>query len=105
MKIIKKEKLENIKQVIHESLLETTIQGIPNLVRSEHSSLKIIWLIMLLIATCCCIYYVQDSVNAYLEHETVTTIKSIYQDIVPFPAVSICNTNFNLSLISFLNFI
>ncbi len=104
MKIIKKEKLENIKQVIHESLLETTIQGIPNLVRSEHSSLKIIWLIMLLIATCCCIYYVQDSVNAYLEHETVTTIKSFYQDIVPFPAVSICNTNFNLSLISFLNF-
>lgn len=104
MAIIKEEKLKFIKQVIHESLLETTIQGIPNLVRSKHSSLKILWLIMLLITTGVCVYYVQDSVNAYLEHETVTTIKSFYQDNVPFPAVSICNTQFNLSVVSFLNF-
>ena len=70
-----KNKLEKIKATIYESLLETTIQGIPNLIRTKYISLKIIWLILLLISTSCCIYYIIDSYSAYLDYETVTTIK------------------------------
>lgn len=98
-----KNKLKKIKATIYESLLETTIQGIPNLIRTKYISLKIIWLILLLISTSCCIYYIIDSYSAYLDYETVTTIKKFSKDSMIFPVVSICNEYKKLST-SFLNF-
>jgi hypothetical protein len=73
-------------------LIETsTSHGLPNIVRTNRLSIKILWTVCLLAAIGGCSYMVFKSISDYYEHETVTKIEKITELKSRFPTVSICN--------------
>ena len=75
-------------------LAETsTSHGLPNIVRTNRISLKIIWLICFLAALGACIYMVYKTLNEYYGYEVVTNIQVVNENSPTFPTVTICNVN------------
>ena len=73
-------------------LIETsTSHGLPNIVRTNRLSIKILWSVCLLAAIGGCSYMVFKSISDYFEHDTVTKIEKITELKSRFPTVSICN--------------
>jgi hypothetical protein len=69
----------------------TTLHGIPNIIRSERTLLKLIWGIAFIVSTCACAYMVIKTFTAYLDFEVVTKINVANELPAVFPAVSFCN--------------
>ena len=87
-KLSKKLKKETIKQI--ETL---TTHGFPNIFRSKHILVKIIWTILFLGALGLLIYLLYNNVNDYLEYNVTTVVRSINVDELDFPVITICNRN------------
>lgn len=77
-------------------ILASTIQGLPNIFRTNRLILKIVWILLLIASFSTCVIYTAKNILSFMEFETITTIKTIYQPVMSFPAVSICNS-FNLN--------
>lgn len=56
-------------------------------------TLKLIWLVCLLISICLCVFLVIASVVQYRKFEVTTEIRDVYYDSIPFPVITICNSN------------
>ena len=82
-----------MKEIIGKWLRETTAHGIPNLMKTEKISIKIMWLICVLISTGLCSYIIITNINSYFTYEAVTKIREINEFPSIFPTISICNTN------------
>ena len=65
----------------------------PSIFRSERLFFKVIWLILLLGSSSACIYYLAICFNGYFEYEYITSIRTIPEKPVDFPAISICSFN------------
>ena len=65
----------------------------PSIFRSERLCFKVIWLILLLGSSSSCIYYLAICFNGYFEYEYITSIRTIPEKPVDFPAISICSFN------------
>ena len=83
----------DLKKIISEMALSTSVHAIPNIIRTPHRKLKIIWIIFFLISTGFCLFLVFKSITTYLEFEITTKIKYIYEPKSVFPAITICNKN------------
>ena len=91
--MIKPTRLEIIKNKTIDLAKNSSINGLPNMVRSERLSLKIMWLIVLIGSSSACIYFVISCLNGYFEYEYITSIKTIPETPSAFPAISICSYN------------
>ena len=85
------EKLLAFKNKFLELIETSTSHGLPNIVRTNRLSIKILWSICLLAAIGGCSYMVFKSISDYYEHDTVTKIEKITELKSRFPTVSICN--------------
>ena len=75
-------------------LAETsTSHGLPNIVRTNRLSIKLLWTICLLASVGACIYMVYKSVNDYYSYGVVTQIQVINENSPLFPTITICNIN------------
>ena len=83
-----------IKLIMVETGLDTTAHGIPNILGNPMWSFKLMWLVCILASCAACGYLLARSVNDYLDHEVVTTIRKVPDSPSIFPTVTLCNTNF-----------
>jgi hypothetical protein len=83
-----------IKLIMVETGLDTTAHGIPNILGNPMWSFKLMWLVCILASCAACAYLLARSVNDYLDHEVVTTIRRISDSPALFPTVTLCNANF-----------
>lgn len=60
---------------------------------SKVLSLNIIWVLFVIGAIAACSFYVVKSINEYLQFDVNTRIRVVYKEEMPFPTISICNTN------------
>ena len=74
----------NIWHVLRTKLEETTMHGIPNIVRNEMIIMKIIWFIVLLGSISFCAYFMRLSVQSYLSYAVVTNVDANLEVPSPF---------------------
>ena len=63
------------------------------MVRTNYCSIRIMWIILVLIATGSSCYMVYRAINSYLQYEVTTQIRTIKEIPTTFPRVTICNIN------------
>ena len=69
----------------------STIHGVANIVKTKHLLIKLIWLFSIIVSFGICCFYTTQSINEYLEYNTMTDTKTFYQNPTEFPAVTFCN--------------
>ncbi|RNA32454.1 acid-sensing ion channel 1-like [Brachionus plicatilis] len=70
-----------------------TIHGFPNIFRTKLKLVRFMWIIFFLISIGFCFYIISLNIISYLNFDVITKIRVIEKDSLPFPAVTICNTN------------
>ncbi|RMZ95146.1 acid-sensing ion channel 5 [Brachionus plicatilis] len=80
-------------QIFKEWSQNISVQGIPNIVREKNPIVRGMWLVLFLASNALCILTIAVSVIIYLKYDVVTTIRVVEKDFLPFPAVTVCNTN------------
>ncbi len=78
---------------IKESLENSTIHAIPNILRNKYQTIRFMWLLCFIISAGVCGYSIFLSLSDYLEYEVVSQIKIKDENKIIFPIVSICNLN------------
>ena len=99
-------KIEKIKSKSKELVLVSTSHGLPNIFRSQHSAIKLMWICLFTASISMGFYMVTRSIIEYLDFETVTKINVINETPTQFPAITIYNlkdqkSNISLSSIIF----
>lgn len=82
-----------IRLILTEALSASTSHGIPNIVRSNKISIKIMWSFFFLISTCLFSYMMISSILSYYEFDVTTKIRVLHEYRAVFPTVTICNLN------------
>ena len=86
-----------IKQKIIEANIETlessSVHAIPNITRNKFYSIKIMWLICLLISSGYCGFFVSKSIGDFLDYDVTTKTQIKYVNKILFPIVTICDLN------------
>jgi hypothetical protein len=90
---------ENIKSIIEDS----TVHGLPRVLKSNSLISKIVWTIFFCLSSSCCVYLIISAIFSFLQYSVVTTIETITEIPADLPVVTICNlnvlqTNYSLSL-------
>lgn len=79
------------KSIIKEFSLNTSTHGIPGIARSQSIHNRIFWTISLCIFAGLMVYFVVESIIAYFQYPSQTSVSVIVEWSQAFPAVSICN--------------
>ena len=101
------QKSKKLKNKAIELVLSSTSHGLPNIFRTERTSLKIMWFILFVAALSVGIYTVFNGIIGYLNYEVVTKIDVIDESKSEFPAVTffiLKNPKANISLDDLLCF-
>lgn len=77
-----------IKNVLKKMISESTIHGLPNLIKTNNNFFKTIWLSAFLITIFACMYMIKNNFNSYLNYEVITKIDLIYEQPAKFPTIS-----------------
>lgn len=81
------------------SLIEaSTFHGIPNILRSKHLIVKVMWVVCFMISISCCSIIIYHASDDFLQNEVVTNIDEIYDTNIQFPTVEFCIQSTNQSL-------
>lgn len=83
--------LKDLKEAFKEWLSASTSHGLPNVVRTNNTLIKIMWIIFFTISSAICGYFLATSILQYLKYEVVSRMYVVYELPTPFPAVTICN--------------
>ncbi len=75
------------------SVSNSTAYGLPNLVKSKRLFHKLMWLFFMVSSTSASIWYIISSISNYFKYDTVTLIKSVYEQPSRFPTISFCSYN------------
>jgi hypothetical protein len=70
-------KKKRIKLSLIKILSTSTSHGLPNIIRTERTSLKIMWLIFFIASLIFGVYICIKSIQAYLDHQFITQIDVI----------------------------
>jgi hypothetical protein len=114
-----KSKKMRIQEKFKEKISNSTFHALPNIYKTDHFFLKIMWFCLFLIAFALSIILIKKSINDFLDYETVTKIQIGIEQPAEFPTVSfqfsyaytpvyslernIININFQNNLINNLN--
>lgn len=80
-------------EIVRECCSESTTHGIPYMFKRDNIGVKIFWLISTLISAGVCGWLVGRSILDFMDYETVTQSRVIFETPTYFPAVSICSLN------------
>ena len=81
------------KQETIEPIESWTLHGLPNVIRSKYIPIKIIWTIIFLAALGVSIYFLVNTIKEYLKYEVTTVVRSINEEEMDFPIITVCFTN------------
>ena len=74
-------------------ILSSTVHGIPNIIRSKNTFLKLMWTCFSLISGAACAYLISQTIVNYLKYEVNTKTRLYHEYKTVFPTVTICNAN------------
>ena len=97
-------KLRKIKDAISNLVEISTIQGLPQILKTKRLGFRLFWILCLATASAVCSYYIFNCLAKYFSRNYYTVIKR-FNDDSPFPAISICSydeTDFNVSFLTVL---
>lgn len=80
-----------VKETTCRVLESSTSHGIPNILRAERNSVKILWTLFTFVATALCAVLVIESILSYLEFGVTTTIRIKNEISSTFPAITLCS--------------
>lgn len=84
-------------------ILASNIHGLSKIITRGRISFRIIWLILIILSACLCVYYVVENALQFTNYDTITKIDIIKETQSQFPTVSICNyndTNFEFKILN-----
>jgi hypothetical protein len=84
---------EQIRLYFKENLKNEISRGIYKILVNPHTSVKIFWVIFILISIGLSSFLVVKTFLAYFAYEVFTTTRIIFETSAPFPKVTICNQN------------
>ena len=76
-------------------------KAIPNIFRTNHILIKVIWILAFIISAGLCGYMVYGSIVNYLQFGVVTGIRVNSENPMTFPTISMCNLNPNVTYESY----
>ena len=79
--------------LIKENIGNETGHALIKLIYTEHKILKLFWAISLILSNSFCAYLIVQTLLEYLNFETYTSTKTIFETPFVFPKVTICNNN------------
>ena len=88
-----KTKSTAIKERIISIISDSTIHGIPRVIKSKSLISKIIWTSFFAVCTAGCIYMILTTIFSYLEYKDVTSVEIITDIPATFPMITLCNLN------------
>lgn len=96
---------EKARKALLEIFKQSTIDGIPSLIRTKRKFLKIMWFVFILFSFSISIYTICLGFFKYFEYEVVTKIYNVYESSSPFPVITFCyinpfTTNFSIESVS-----
>ncbi len=78
------------RKLLIEQGLDSTIHGISNIIKSNVSIAKLLWLICFLAATLACCVFIGKALDDYFDYNVVTTISLIRENEINFPTITFC---------------
>jgi hypothetical protein len=84
-------KIRAIKKRVKEILLISTCHGVQNILITERTIIKFLWIFSLLISTGYCIYMISFSITDFLNYNVNTQISVSYEMVSRFPTVTFCS--------------
>ncbi|CAF1227990.1 unnamed protein product [Adineta steineri] len=88
---ISNKKRQRVGSVIKEFGLNTSAHGFPGIARSQTIHNRVFWTVSLLIFLGVMIYFVTESIIAYFQYSTQTSVTVVVEYPQAFPAVTVCN--------------
>jgi hypothetical protein len=85
--------LKEIKDKSLELLTTTSFHGIPNIIRTKRSRIKVIWTLFVILSFGLCSFLMIESVMDYLKFDVITKIRDVRDFPTIFPKVVVCNSN------------
>lgn len=79
---------KEIKQTLKELMSDSSVHGLPRIVRSKSCVAKLIWTLFLLGFTSYCALMVQKSILSYLHYDTVMRINNFVKIPADFPVIN-----------------
>ena len=79
------------KEALIETILDSKIYGLSNIVRVNYPTIRIIWIICFLVSAFFCVYLIGLEFVKFFEHKVGTKISIKYEIPAEFPTVDICN--------------
>ena len=76
---------------IKSTLENSSINGIPNIIRNKFNLVKLVWLVCILASSGICAWFVLDIITKYYRREVVSRINVKKESVLPFPIVYICD--------------
>ena len=83
--------IQNLKASLKELVLNSTSHGIPQSIRTRHTCIRVMWLVLFVISTGLCSFLIVQSVLQYFEFEVITKVRVINEVESEFPRITICN--------------
>ena len=82
-----------VKKSIKSTLENSSLHAVPNIVRTDYISIKILWFLCFILSAGGCSFFMSKSILEYSEWPVVTNIKIKHLTKVLFPIVTNCNPN------------
>jgi hypothetical protein len=73
--------------------MNSTCHGLPNIIRTKYTPIRIIWFFCLVLSTCYCSYTIIKSFLYFLSFPVLINMNFVHEYNTKFPAVTICNLN------------
>ncbi len=93
IKMEKYQTKERIKRIFLEWVAPLTIQGLPNMFRTDITFIRIVWLISFLCSTGFCCLMITTTIMKYLRFEVSMQLNSIDEAYTVLPQITVCNAN------------
>ena len=86
--------LADIRKELKRSGDLTTLHGVPNILLTDRTYMKVIWMIFFLLSMGLCIFMIVRAITNFLHYETKSQIRQVPQQSITFPSIQICNPNY-----------
>ncbi len=84
---------ENLKAILSEIVLASSLHGIPGILRTKYKFFKFVWALSFIVSSSACAFMLFNSVDEYFNYEIVTTTTVKTEMPAKFPEITICNSN------------
>jgi hypothetical protein len=82
-----------LKNQLEECILSSSTHGLSNIYQSKSRLNQLLWILMVILSSCVCIYFIIISLTDYFSYSVTTETRILNEHHSLFPVVTICNKN------------